>query len=97
MNLRNYKNKKVRLLYPLLLLVVPLIGMCITEEINWSLFDFIIMGVLILTVSIGMNFIFYKTKNLKNRIIYTGIFGLLLLLIWLELAVGVLGTSFAGK
>jgi uncharacterized membrane protein AbrB (regulator of aidB expression) len=97
MDLLNFKNKKVRVLYPLLLLVIPLIGMCITEEFNWSPFDFIIMGVLILSVSIGINFTLNKTKNLKNRIIYIGILGLLFLLIWAELAVGIFGTPFAGN
>ena len=97
MDLLNFKNKKVRVLYPLLLLVIPLIGMCITEEINWSPFDFIIMGVLILSVSIGINFTLNKTKNLKNRIIYIVILGLLFLLIWAELAVGIFGSPFAGN
>ena len=97
MDLLNFKNKKVRVLYPLLLLVIPLIGMCITEEINWSPFDFIIMGVLILSVSIGINFTLNKTKNLKNRIIYIGILGFLFLLIWAELAVGIFGSPFAGN
>lgn len=97
MNLINFKNKKVRVLYPLLLLVIPLIGMCINEEINWSPFDFIIMGVLILSVSIGINFTLNKTKNLKNRIIYIGILGLLFLIIWAELAVGIFGSPFAGN
>ena len=69
MDLLNFKNKKVRVLYPLLLLVIPLIGMCITEEINWSPFDFIIMGVLILSVSIGINFTLNKTKNLYMKIV----------------------------
>ena len=97
MNLINFKNKKVRVLYPLLLLVIPLIGMCINEEINWSPFDFIILGVLILSVSIGINFTLNKTKNLKNRIIYIGILGLLFLIIWAELAVGIFGSPFAGN
>jgi hypothetical protein len=96
MNLINFKNKKLRVLYPQFLLIVPLIGMSITEEVNWSLFDFIIMGALILSVSIGIRFILNKTKNVKNRIIYMGILGLLCLLVWAELAIGVFGTPFAG-
>ena len=56
--------KKVEVFYPLFLLIVPLIGMCITEEVNWSLFDFIIMGALILSVSIGIRFILNKTNPL---------------------------------
>ena len=97
MSILNFKNQKVRVLFPLLLLLVPLIGMRITEEINWSLFDFIIMGVLILSLSIGINFTLSKTKNLKNRIIYIGILGLLFLLVWAELAVGIFGSPFAGN
>ncbi len=97
MNLINFKNKKLRVLYPQFLLIVPLIGMSITEEVNWSLFDFIIMGALILFVSIGIRFILNKTKNVKNRIIYMGILGLLCLLVWAELAIGVFGTPFAGN
>lgn len=97
MNLLDFKNKKARVLYPLLLLVFPLIGMCFSNEINWSLFDFIIMGVLILCVSIGINVTLNKTKSLKNRIIYIGILGLLFLLVWAELAVGLFGTPFAGN
>ncbi len=97
MNLINFKNKKLRVLYPQFLLIVPLIGMSITEEVNWSLFDFIIMGALILSVSIGIRFILNKTKNVKNRIIYLGIIGLIFFLIWAELAVGIFGTPFAGN
>jgi hypothetical protein len=55
------------------------------------------MGALILSVSIGIRFILNKTKNVKNRIIYMGILGLLCLLVWAELAIGVFGTPFAGN
>ena len=89
--------KNARVFYPLLLLILPLIGMCITKEVNWSLYDFIKMGALILAVSTGIRFILHKTKNVKNRIIYMGIIGLIFFLIWAELAVGIFGTPFAGN
>lgn len=89
--------KNARVFYPLLLLILPLIGMCITKEVNWNLFDFIKMGALILVVSIGIRFVLNKTKNVKNRIIYLGIIGLIFFLIWAELAVGIFGTPFAGN
>ena len=86
-----------RIFYPLFLLLIPLIGMAITDEINWSLFDFIIMGSLLIFLSIGINFASNRAKNLKNRVLYIGILVLIFMLIWAELAVGVFGTPFAGN
>ena len=79
------------------MLLIPLIGMAISNEINWSLFDFIIMGFLLLTLSIGINFVIKRVKNLKNRFLYIGILVLIFMLIWAELAVGIFGTPFAGN
>ena len=86
-----------RIFYPLFLLLIPLIGMAITDEINWSLFDFIIMGSLVIFLSIGINFVSNRTKNLKNRYLYIGILVLIFTFIWAELAVGIFGTLFAGS
>ena len=71
--------------------------MTITDEINWSQFDFIIMGSLLIFLSIGINFVSNRTKNLKNRVLYIGILVIIFMLIWAELAVGLFGTPFAGS
>ena len=86
-----------RIFYPLFLLLIPLIGMTITDEINWSAFDFIIMGSLLIALSIGINLVSTRLKNLKNRFLYIGILVLIFMLIWAELAVGVFGTPLAGS
>ena len=86
-----------RIFCPLFLLLIPLIGMAITDEINWSPFDFIIMGSLLIVLSIGINFVSNQTKNFKNRVLYIGILVLIFMLIWVELAVGVFGTPFGGS
>lgn len=82
-----------RIFYPLLLLFIPLIGMSITDEINWSPFDFIIMGFLLTILGAGINFVINYTKNFENRILYIGILVLIFLLIWAELSVGIFDTS----
>jgi len=86
-----------RIFYPLFLLVIPLIGMVINDEINWSAFDFIIMGSLLISLSFGINFVSNRVKNLKNRFFFIGILVFIFLLIWAELAVGIFGTPFAGN
>ena len=86
-----------RIFYPLFLLLIPLIGMTITDEINWSAFDFIIMGSLLIALSIGINLVSTRVKNLKNRFLYIGILVLIFMLIWAELAVGIFGTPLAGS
>ena len=79
------------------MLLIPLIGMAISDEINLSVFDFIIMGFLLILLSIGINFVIKPVKNLKNRFLYIGILVLIFMLIWEELAVGVFGTPLAGS
>ena len=86
-----------RIYYPLFLLLIPLIGMAITDEINWSAFDFIIMGSLLIALSIGINLVSTRVKNLKNRFLYIGILVLIFMLIWAELAVGIFVTPLAGS
>jgi hypothetical protein len=86
-----------RIFYPLFLLFIPLIGMMFTDEINWTLSDFIIMGFLLLVFGMGVHLISTRTMNLKFRILYILIVCVLFMLIWAELAVGIFGTPFAGS
>lgn len=86
-----------KIFYPLLLLLIPLIGMMLTDEINWTVFDFIIMGVFLLLLGIGIDAIIRKTENKRNRILYIALLIVVFLLIWGELAVGIFGSPFAGS
>ena len=83
--------------YPLILLLIPLIGMQLSDQFDWSLFDFILMGTLLLALGIGIQLISLKTKTYKKRIIFIAIAVLLFLFIWGELAVGIIGSPFAGN
>ena len=71
--------------------------MAFTDEFNWSLFDFIIMGALLLALGIGIQFIRHRIKQPKKRILLIGLLMVLFLIIWIELAVGIFGTPFAGS
>jgi len=86
-----------RIFYPLLLLFIPLIGMWITDEINWSPLDFIIMGSLLTLLGAGINFVINYTKNSNNKTLYIGILVLIFLLIWAELSGGIFDSPIAGN
>ena len=78
-------------------LLIPLIAMQFTDEVNWSPFDFVIMGILLIGTGILCELVLRKVKTAKNRIILCGIILVGLFLIWAELAVGIFGTPFAGS
>ena len=80
-----------------LLLSIPFVAMQFTAEVNWSLTDFITMGVLLLGTGLLCELVIRKVTQTKHRIALCGVILLVLILIWLELAVGIFGTPFAGS
>ena len=94
-------NKNKRLITILisvpLLLLIPLIGMQFSSEINWSFFDFLVMGMLLFGVGLMFEFVLRKVPHRDNRIALIAIILIVFLLIWAELAVGIFGTPFAGS
>ena len=93
------KNKRlitILLAVPLLLLI-PLIAMQFSSEVNWSLGDFLVMGVLLLAVGFTFEVVLRKVPKKNNRIALMATIIILFLLIWAELAVGIFGTPFAGS
>lgn len=68
-----------------------------TSEVNWSIMDFVMAGILLFGTSLVIEFVLRKVKSKKNRIIICSIIIVLLLLIWVELAVGIFGSFIAGN
>jgi hypothetical protein len=86
-----------RTLSPLLLLLIPLFGNIFSNQVNWSLFDFIVMGFLLGLTGLSIHFIIEKLRNKTFKIV-TIIFALIIfLMIWVELAVGVFGSPITGS
>ena len=79
------------------ILLIPLTAMQFTSEVDWSLFDFVIMGGLLLSTGILCELVLRNVKSLKSRIILIAVLLVALFLIWAELAVGIFGTPFAGS
>lgn len=79
------------------LLLIPLIGMQVSDEVNWSEFDFLVAAVLLLVFGSAVLLVVNKIKTKKTRTLFVVGILFLLFLIWAELAVGVFGTPFAGS
>ena len=75
-----------------LLLSIPLIAMQLTDEVNWSFFDFIIMGIMLSITGLAIGIIIKKIKYSKYRNIFITMIVMIFLLIWAELGVGLFGT-----
>ena len=87
---------KFKFYYPLFLLVLPLAGNLASTQVNWSWFDFIVMGSLLLGLGLTISFVLKKFKQSPNRLSYLSAVMIVFLLIWAELAVGIFGSPLAG-
>ena len=74
-----------------LLLSISLIAMQFTNEVDWKLFDFVIMGVLLLGTGLLCELVMRRVRNMERRIVICGAILVVLFLIWAELAVDILG------
>lgn len=93
------KNKRLYLFLSIIviLLLIPLIAMQFTDDVNWTLLDFIVAGVLLLGTGLMCEIVLRKVKTIKFRIVICVILLLLFILIWVELAVGIFGTPLSGN
>ncbi len=92
------KNKRVIIILSTAatLLLIPFVAMQFTNEVNWDIFDFLIMGVLLFGTALICELVMRKVKSTKSRIAICGAILFLFFLIWAELAVGIFETPFAG-
>ena len=74
--------------YSLLLLCIPLIGMIVfPDDVQWTVFDFVIAFMLLFFACFGMTIIPQRFQH--NKMLYRVIIIFLILLAWIELAVGI--------
>ena len=84
------KNQKTIILFAVSILLVPLIAMQFTNEVNWGLLDFIAAAILLICMGLLCEFSARKATKPKYKVLICVIIIVILLLIWAELAVGIL-------
>lgn len=95
----NVQNKRLTaiVLTVAALLLIPFVAMRFTDEVNWTLSDFIIAGFLLLGTGILCEIVLRSYSSTRKRLIICGGILFALLVVWAELAVGVFGSPFAGS
>jgi hypothetical protein len=79
------------------ILLVPLVAMRFTREVNWGLLDFAVAAVLLAGTGSLSVLLTHKLRTAPQRRLVGGGLLLTLLLLWAELAVGVFGSPIAGS
>jgi len=80
-----------------LLLLVPFISMQFTNEVKWTLSDFVVAGLLLLGTGLLCELVIRNVHRVGYRIAICAALLIALFLVWAELAVGIFGTPFAGS
>jgi hypothetical protein len=71
-----------------LLLAVPYVAMLLTDEVNWTLLDFVAAGVLLFTAGMAYSLVARRARSTPQRFGLALLVLLVLGLVWAELAVG---------
>lgn len=79
-----------------LALLTPALAMQVTPEVDWSVFDFAVMGALLAMLGLGIELAMRLLRDWRARVAATLAVLLVFLAVWVELAVGVFATPFAG-
>ncbi|MFN5134897.1 MAG: hypothetical protein ACK5DG_06225 [Chitinophagaceae bacterium] len=87
------KKENKRLLFIItaiaILLLVPLIAMQFTDEVNWTVLDFTAAAALLLITGFLCELVLRRVKQLKYRIALCAAVLFVCFIVWLELAVGI--------
>lgn len=88
-----YRSAIVVALVTGFLLMVPLVAMQFTDEVVWSLADFVVAGALLFGTGLTYALVAKKRDGIAYRVAIGLALAAALFLIWVNLAVGVIGTE----
>ena len=81
----------------LALLALPAVAMLFTAEVNWGPEDFAVGGVLLLGTAFVLDRVLGSRLSRSTMLVAAGAVLLALLFVWAELAVGLVGSPWAGN
>ncbi|SDH95612.1 hypothetical protein SAMN05421846_10335 [Chryseobacterium taeanense] len=93
------KKQKTSIIFavPSLLLAAAFLGNIFIKDWNWSVFDFIIAADILFGSAFFINLVVLSKKPFIMKVLISFIILMIFCLIWIELAVGIFGSPFAGN
>ena len=82
---------------PALMMVAAFLGNLFVEGWNWSRFDFILAAILLFGTAGLISLVRATVKNRNYKILISLAIIAILIMVWMELAVGLFGSPFAGS
>jgi hypothetical protein len=76
-----------------IVLLLPLVAMQFTDEVNWDVADFVFAGALIVGVGVPFDLAVRKTGDTAYRAAVGGALAAAFLLVWVNAAVGIIGSE----
>lgn len=80
-----------------LILLTPLLAMQFTDQVKWGAEDFVVAGVLLFGSILVYELMASLARSSASRVAIGIAVAVALALVWVELAVGVFGTPWAGS
>ncbi len=91
------KTQRIILLCIVLLLIIPFVEQLDgNTAFNWSVFDFILAFVMLLSFGFGLEYLIRKISSIKVKIFVILAACFLFILLWAEMAVGIFNSPIAG-
>jgi hypothetical protein len=88
-----YRIALIAALFAILVLLLPLIMMQFTHEVNWSPMDFALAGILLFSAGLAFLLVLRSGKGIIQKAAVASWIGINFLMIWANLAVGLIGSG----
>ena len=91
------KRLTLLILSALSILLIPVIAMQFSKDVDWGPMDFAVAAGLLLLLALSIEWVLRKFKAVNHRLIMIILAIIIFLLFWAELAVGIFGTPLSGS
>lgn len=80
-----------------LMMLIPLVTMPFSGRMQWSAFDFALIGVFFVVVAFALEVALKVFRRSTHKLEIAAIVGVAAAILWVELAVGLVGSPLAGS